>query len=189
MKVGILAIGFLGVMGMTPLAVEAASFSEVYEFGDSLLDTGNLFGLTSGPLPPGSPPPAAVPFPGPPYPSAPYFNGRFSNGPMWQEYVEQGLGIASDPSTNFAFGGALSGVSHSQFSAPLGLRSQVTGFTTTVGSADPDALYIISAGANDYGNPLVVTPQTITDAVTNISASIIDLASVGASSFLVLNIP
>lgn len=69
----------------------------LYIFGDSLSDTGNILAtLGSG---------------GPPV----YFNGRFSNGPVWHEAIAGNLalspllgGIVGDPSNgiNFAHGGA-----------------------------------------------------------------------------------
>ena len=49
--------------------VVAAPITDLYVFGDSLSDTGNLFALTFGIEPP----------------SPPYFDGRFSDGPVWVE--------------------------------------------------------------------------------------------------------
>ncbi|WP_228021607.1 hypothetical protein [Vasconcelosia minhoensis] len=67
------SVGF----ALAPLLVapeaQAAAFSQLYGFGDSLVDTGNLFELTQAVLPLGVPQ------------SPPYANGRFSNGPLWIE--------------------------------------------------------------------------------------------------------
>ncbi|MFM7750944.1 MAG: hypothetical protein ACKPB0_11095, partial [Opitutaceae bacterium] len=49
-------------------AAQNRTFTNVYVFGDSLSDTGNLFAATSA-LGAANPP-------------APYFQGRFSNGPV-----------------------------------------------------------------------------------------------------------
>ena len=46
----------------------AAPFSNIYFFGDSLSDSGNISALSLGL-----------------YPGAPYYQGRFSNGPTWAE--------------------------------------------------------------------------------------------------------
>lgn len=195
MKVKFLLLGLLGWMGTIPMTAQAASFSEIYAFGDSLLDTGNLFEATAGPLPPGSPPPSAVPFPGPPYPGAPYFDGRFSNGPIWLEYFAPGLGLTPNPDTNFAFGGATSGMSQVQFPTIPGLLGQVSAFTSNVPISDPDALYVLSAGPNDYlfGLDPTASPAEIGDKVAetvgNITQSIVDLAGTGAVSFAVLTVP
>ncbi|MEO1132684.1 MAG: SGNH/GDSL hydrolase family protein [Cyanobacteria bacterium J06639_1] len=197
MNVGVLTLGLAGLMGVFPIAASAASFTDIYAFGDSLLDTGNLFAATSGPLPPGTPPPTAVPFPGPPYPGAPYFNGRFSNGPIWIESVAPGLGLAPNPTTNFAFGGATSGFTQVQFPGIPGLRGQVGAFASAVPVADADALYVISSGGNDYSpfelDLSTATPDIIANQIANtvnhISTSIVELASTGAVSFVVLTVP
>ncbi|MEO0803343.1 MAG: SGNH/GDSL hydrolase family protein [Cyanobacteria bacterium J06642_2] len=197
MKVNFLLFGLVGCAGLLPTAVTAASFTEIYAFGDSLLDTGNLFEATSGPLPPGAPPPSQVPFPGPPYPNTPYFEGRFSNGPVWIEYLAPGLGLTPNPDTNFAFGGATSGFDHVQFDGIPGLRGQVEAFTSAVPVTDPDALYVIASGANDYSpfelNLFTATPATIAaqidTTVNHISTSIVELAAAGAVSFAVLTVP
>ena len=48
---------------------------DMYVFGDSLSDNGNLFDMTGGLAPP----------------SPPYFDGRFPNGPVWVEHLDKML--------------------------------------------------------------------------------------------------
>ena len=62
---------------MLPLKAIAASFTEMYIFGDSLSDTGNIFDFTAGNIPP----------------SPPFFEGRFSNRLIWIDYLAEDLGL------------------------------------------------------------------------------------------------
>jgi phospholipase/lecithinase/hemolysin len=72
--------------------------------------------------------------------------GRFSNGPVWAERIAERMGLDLQPArsggTNYAIGGARThgGLTDvlSQTAAYLARRS-----------VDPDALYIVFAGAND----------------------------------------
>lgn len=119
-----------------------AQFSQLVVFGDSLADNGNVFAAT------GNPPP-------------PYFQGVFSNGPVWADLVAQSLGI---PQVNLAHGGALTGLTNvgnppnptggtgSIFDVgPLpGVLAQLNTYIGTAGQADPNALYVIFAGGNDF---------------------------------------
>ena len=85
-------------IGLAALAASAGAqaYSNLYIFGDSLSDTGNIFALTGGATP-----------------AAPYFAGRFSDGPVWAETLATSLGLpaASTASLlggqNFAFVGYL----------------------------------------------------------------------------------
>src|SRR6266705_841732 len=88
-----LMVGGLGAGGL-PTPAWAGPYSNVFVFGDSLSDAGNVFVATGG----------AVPV------SPPYFQGRFSNGPTYAADLATRLGVQATPSllggTNFAFGGA-----------------------------------------------------------------------------------
>jgi 3-phytase len=146
--------------------------TQLVVFGDSLVDTGNLFAASGGTTPP----------------SPPYFNGRFSNGPVWVERLATGLGAANPGpallgGTNYAFGGATTG---SQFDSGLvpNVRAQV-GLYLGGHTPQPGQLFVIEAGANDIfngqTNPLVP--------VANLAAGITALADAGAREFLVGNVP
>ena len=63
-------------LGIVSPATARAGLTQIVAFGDSLIDTGNVFAAT------GQPP-------------APYYDGRFSNGPVWVEYLAGRLGIAA----------------------------------------------------------------------------------------------
>lgn len=149
-----------------PSGAEAQNVSQIYIFGDSLSDAGNVFDATQGKTPP----------------SPPYFRGRYSNGPVWVEYLASKLRLTSNPNTNFAYGGATTSSSRQM---PPGLLAQIEGFTTSNNSADPNALYVIWAGANDYlgGETNTTMPiQHLTMAVKLLSA-------VGAKKIAVINLP
>ncbi|MGM3307246.1 SGNH/GDSL hydrolase family protein [Anabaena sp. WFMT] len=181
MKKQVVAAGFVLFSFMLPLKASAATFSQIIAFGDSTVDNGNAFKVTE----------AAIGFG---IPQFPYFQGRFSNGPVWVEYLAGNLGLTE---TNYAFGGATTSTINTLFNDPLtpvienplnfpGLTQQIQAFMGTNSQADHNALYIISAGANDYlgeGNTNFV------QIVNNLASAITSLASIGAKNFLVANLP
>ncbi|NEQ40808.1 MAG: SGNH/GDSL hydrolase family protein [Okeania sp. SIO3I5] len=155
-------------------------FSNIYVFGDSLSDTGNAFAATGGLLPP----------------SPPYFEGRTSNGPLWVETLAPQLALTSNPDINFAVNGATTGIintSNDLLPVPegtppllIGLQTQIDEFIAQTPATDPDALYVVSAGSNDYlgGENLDVLSN-----VGNLSVAVNKLASIGARNFVLPNIP
>ena len=157
-----------------PTAVFSASLSEqnfdqVYVFGDSLSDVGNVFNATGGFYPP----------------SSSYFGGRLSNGPLWVEYLTPKLEANS---TNFAYAGSSTGIGNAVLPAlPLpGLLTQVSSFTQANPQADPNALYTVWAGANDYLFGGVTDP---TGPVGNLSTAVTSLYATGARNIMVANLP
>jgi len=78
---------------------QTADYSNIYIFGDSLSDTGNLFNTTS--FLQDFPDTSALGIPVLP-PSPPYFEGRFSNGPIWIENLADELGIDLAPSSELS---------------------------------------------------------------------------------------
>ena len=176
-----------------PRLAEAASFQNLYVFGDSLSDVGNAFRDTGGLIPPPVLPTSNGGF------SPGYANGRFSNGSIWVEYLAKDLGLSLDTRNDFAYGGATTGQENglnpllSQFGLPVtlpGLQQQITTFQSQNPVPDQDALYVLWAGANDYLNPNLTDPQgTVQSAIVNLSAAVTTLASGGAKNFLVANLP
>ncbi|MEH2400918.1 SGNH/GDSL hydrolase family protein [Nostoc sp.] len=187
MKKQAVAAGFVLFSFMLPTKASAASFDQLYVFGDSLSDTGNIYNAT-----------------GKTYPqSPPYFEGRFSDGPIWVDYLGDQLGlkptlfttIPSTPPTqgiNFAFGGASSGLDNAvlpNVGLP-GVLKQVLGFAGTLQAnnqtADPNALYTLWGGANDF---FFLNPEDSTTPISNISLALNTLVGVGAKNILVFNLP
>lgn len=166
---------------------KAASFTNIYAFGDSLTDTGNDYSFTLTNLKIGLPP-------------SPYFDGRFSNGPVWVESLASKLGLTVTPSlaggNNFAYGGAESGTENvfdpllKQLKLPLlpGLQEEVESFIGGLPNqaADPNALYTVWAGANDY---LAGGLTTDTATIKNLLSAVTSLNDVGAKNILVPNLP
>ncbi|HUP97459.1 MAG TPA: autotransporter domain-containing protein [Usitatibacter sp.] len=152
--------------GFAAPTASAATFSNVYVFGDSLSDAGYFRpffqGLTAQGLPP-----SLVPI-----------LGRFttSPGPTWAELVAQFYGVTPNPSnvdggTIFAQGGARV-ASIPGFVTPPGqpqrpVSTQIDEFlAANGGSADPAALYTVWAGANDLFFQLGALQAGAIDAAT-----------------------
>jgi phospholipase/lecithinase/hemolysin len=187
MKKQAVAAGFVLFSFMLPTKASAVSFDQLYVFGDSLSDTGNIYNATSQTYPP----------------SPPYYDGRFSNGPIWVDYLGDQLGltptlfttIASTPPTqgiNFAFGGASSGLGNAVIPNPNlpGVLQQVEDFAGILQAnhqtADPNALYTLWGGADDL---LFSNAGDPTAPISNISQALNILAGVGAKNILVFNLP
>jgi len=155
-------------------AASARTFTQLIVFGDSLSDTGNLFAATGGAVPP----------------SPPYDAGRFSNGPVWVEYLAAELGVVVQ---DYALGGALTGRAN-LFDDP-GIPAEFPGMLDEVdmflarngGAADPHALYVVWAGANDFFASPAAT--TIAPAVANIVSAVRTLADRGARHIVVPTVP
>lgn len=139
----------------------------LYVFGDSLSDVGNVFQASGKAYPP----------------NPPYFQGRYSNGSVWVEYLASKLTLTAQENTNLAYGGATTGSLNTN--GIPGLLTQVQGFTKSNQKANPNALYVVWAGANDYlygsANPAV--------SVENISTAVQSLSKAGAKKILVANVP
>lgn len=171
MKKQIVTTGFVLFSFMLPLKATAATFSQIYVFGDSLSDTGNSLNATGLP------------------PSPPYFQGRFSNGPVWTEYLANDLGLSPQQQTNYAFGGANTGNDNTLIPGVQGLpglQQQIDSFKATNTSADPNALYVVWAGANDYLSRSTTNPNV---PVNNLSTAVSSLAGYGAKNIMVANLP
>ncbi len=182
-----LSLGLICATGVSPAV--ASPFTQLYAFGDSLSDVGNVFIATDG----------AEPAP-------PYFAGRFSNGANWIDDLSTGLGLGSvKPSlsggTDFAFGGAVTGPAVPapptvipNISQQVGLFSLATG-----GVAPSSALYAVWIGSNDVFNALddiaagtLTVPQAEADLGTAAQAAagaVNTLAGEGARTFVVPLVP
>jgi phospholipase/lecithinase/hemolysin len=167
-----LSLGTLTALAATP------AYDNLYVFGDSYCDVGNLFAATGGT-----------------YPPPPYYHGRFSDGPIWLDHVAGFLHVPLSPQllggTDYAFGGAWAtapqplgtGVIPS-VPEQVGLYLQQHG-----GKADPNALYIIEGGGNDIVDTTTGSPQTLGYQIAlNLVASEQMLRRAGARHFVIPNL-
>ena len=176
------------------VALATPVYSDLYVFGDSLSDTGNLY-LATGSLP------------GPREPvSPPYDDGRFSNGPLWIEDLAAKLGLGPvTPSlaggTDYAFGGAQTGITPANPAPaqPIDLPAQVAAFQQAITRPSPNALYTLWIGSNDV-DALIdgvlageIMPSEISvdiaEAVGNIASAVGGLSQGGMQYLLTLNVP
>ena len=188
MKKKIVATSLLFFSFVFPLKTNAAAMKQIYIFGDSYSDVGNAYEATGIP------------------PSPPYDNESFSNGSVWWEYLATDLEAVS---TNFSFAGATTGDRNafnpgSPVLLPFlsgilaedlgtikpgwqdlpGLQQQINNFAANETSVDPDALFIIWTGVNDYIGAGVTNPTVPVD---KLSTAIISLNDLGAKNIMVFN--
>jgi phospholipase/lecithinase/hemolysin len=175
-----------------------AAFDKIIVFGDSLSDLGaspsavlSAFKLLGGCAPT--------------FPCPPYFEGRISNGPVAIETFH-GLAQAQlDPGIllhGFAIGGATTNGDNFAVPGGPGMFQQLHGtsaangfngyLTQTGGLADPNALYVVWGGANDFFRAIATNTlglPMVGDAVGNLTGYVSSLAAAGARQFLVPNLP
>jgi outer membrane lipase/esterase len=202
------------LLAFTPAFADSAH-GEMYVFGDSLSDPGNVFVVT-GEV-------SVRPYDASGIPDAPYPIGRgmtFSNGANWAQVYGQarrhqgatGPALRETRFTNYAFGGARAADS---LGNPFDMGEQVAQFLSDQGgTAEPDALYAVWFGGNDIRDALMaflVAYETaligggslddaqaageaaaeasifvsITSYMDNLSALVLS----GATHFLILNAP
>jgi outer membrane lipase/esterase len=163
------------------------SFTNLYVFGDSLSDTGNLFAATSA-LGAANPP-------------APYYQGRFSNGPVWVERLGNPLALAVTAaptvksSMNFAFGGATAA---GTASLPPALGVQIGLFRQRAITPGANDLFTVLAGANDL-IPVLSAPTTPVNPASldaagvataqSVISSVQTLVGIGAKNIIVSGLP
>lgn len=163
---------------MTQLTAVAQPGYNLFIFGDSLSDTGNLFRRTLGLAPP----------------SPPYFDGRLSNGPLAVETLALQLGINLSLESNFAVAGARTGRTNANDNLVLqfgGVLDQIDEFKTEAESlgADAEDLYVVWAGANDFLGGSAPDPAAVNTAVTNIVTAVTSLVELGAKNIVVAKTP
>ncbi|WP_144873037.1 SGNH/GDSL hydrolase family protein, partial [Hyella patelloides] len=169
---------------------ESSNFDQIFVFGNSVSDAGNVYGITGSTFPP----------------SPLYYEGRFSNGQIWIDYLGEDLEL--NPSTfysdsftdaedgiNFAIGGATTGTNSLGDSPNIsfpGVTTQVNDFINFLDgeTISEDALVILWAGENDYVEAFQNSGTLINPAIpiNNIANSLSQLADAGAKHILVPNL-
>jgi cholinesterase len=157
------------------------TYSQVIAFGDSMSDTGNLFKFTQ-----------AVGGAG--LPQAPSFGGRFSDGMVALEVMSNQLRL---PLTNYCFSGGQTGRGNLLpfWSWQRGMLFQIDEFHRTLTSQgksrnDPQALYFLWAGPNDFFEGInMYSKQTAITAANNHLKAIRTLYARGSRHFLIPLMP
>ncbi len=155
-------------------SLQAITISEMVFFGDSLSDVGNISSWSLGFVP-----------------GSAYWNGRFSNGPVFPELLSAQWGLGSlasstDGGNNYAYGGAqTSGTGGLNGWLIDDLDEQIDHFLANR-TADPEALFVVLAGLNDFLNSSQVN---VSVPVANIADDLTRLHAAGARQMLVINLP
>ena len=161
------------LLAMTTFA-SAGAYSNVFVYGDSLSDTGNIYFITGHTTPP----------------SPPYYKGRFSNGPLTVEHLANSL---HSPLTSFAWGGATTGIGDSGdggtqtslgMSGLPGMLLQTQASLNTIAPFAPTALFMVWGGPDDF-----ITNGTVAQGVADELAIVGALQSIGATHILVPGMP
>ena len=152
---------------IAPASVHAQTYSKLVVFGDSLSDTGNVFRLSGGTVPA----------------SPPYYQGRFSNGPIWIDDLAAIPGVVGSPTEDLAFGGSRTDTTNNDSRLP-GMQTEVTAYLAAHPVVDPNALYILWGGGDDYLSAHQPNPAV---PVGNLTSEITQLALQGARNFLIPN--
>ena len=185
-------------LGVPGISKADGDFSQIYIFGDSLSDPGNIFALTG----------LIAKAPYEPIPSAPYAIGghQFSNGKTWAQRFAQNMKLSNGGKPalkapgikgNYAFGGARARYSGDSLPAAAQIGLFLSHY---YGSADPNALYVVQFGGNDLRDALDVMDEfgeagfpaasgILEAAVEATAANIMQLYDSGARHFLVANVP
>ena len=162
-RTGLAACAFaVGASG----AANAQVYSKLVVFGDSISDNGNVFRASGGTVP-----------------ASPYYMGRFSNGPIWVDDLAAIPGVVGQPTEDLAYGGARTDTNID--SRLPGMQAEVGGYLFAHPVVDPNALYVLWGGGNDYLNGQT-DPRV---PVSNLTQEIGALALHGARTFLVANQP
>ncbi|MEO1871764.1 MAG: SGNH/GDSL hydrolase family protein [Cobetia sp.] len=190
----------------TLLATPAQAYSNLYLFGDSLSDSGQFPDTTLGGL-------NSLRFTnrsGPDYENSAY-------GSVSTQLLATELGLAAEPSTsviyqlagfsdgtNYAVGGyttaqilaSVTDEDGSEVVIPPGstgagtvLRVEDGYLVSTGGTADPDALYYVNGGGNDFLQGVITSPATAVASAGNLASAVEALAAAGATTIMVSNLP
>lgn len=147
-------------------------FNAAVFFGDSRVDTGNIYRET-----------------GDTWPAPPYYHGRFCNGPNWVDY----LNVPNK--TNYAYAGATSDSNLAQGYVgpenipPPGVHQQISMYFNNTNNATINfqcTLYVIWVGADNYlYNPaLAQNPTIVADSLRD---QVAELIVMGAKHILIFN--
>ena len=165
-KLTILGIFFLAFGILFPLSAFAATFNNIFVFGDSLSDNGNLCRLCGGTLP---------------SQGHLHWEGRYSNGRVWVEYLAQNMDAEL---FNYAYASATTGYAGATPFVP-GLLKQIEVFLDSENVISESSLYVVWAGADDF----LYGGTDYEASVNNVITGVDMLVNAGVEDILVINIP
>lgn len=181
-KILLATVAVVGLFSATP---GAAQYSDLFVFGDSLVDSGNARAarLASG---------GADPAP----PAQGYFQGRFSNGYNFADYLS--LDLFARPATAAAFGGTNFSVGGAQAAEVAGDASpsfaeQIALFQASGKTITSTSLVLVTLGGNDVRAQLAAaaggaTPN-LAPALSAMNAGLTSLIGLGARNIVVTGLP
>lgn len=179
------------MVSVLPLAIasgaHAQSYSRLVVFGDSLSDNGNLYTATGSP-------------------TSPPYNKRYTNDLVWAEYLAgpmQGWFTTTSytsGSIDEAWGGARSDTAANSNGPIPGTPTQIANYFGHGGSFGANDVASLWIGANDIfqglpiaaGNPATATTYmtgVATTAAGNAGTQVGQLATAGAKTIIVMNLP
>jgi outer membrane lipase/esterase len=163
-----------------PLSAQSY-FSELVIFGDSLLDSGNRGLRYTNRVGDGS--------------------GDFSLGAyasIAPQYLGMALGLATDPAagggTNYAVGGyetadILNSINGTGLALPAGGAEARPAYLTENNSVNPNALFLIDGGGNDFLNGTAVDQATIVNSAKTLIAGVSAISAAGGRYIMLSNLP
>lgn len=156
------------------VAAFAAPLKNIVVFGDSLSDNGNLYNYMDHRYPQ----------------SPPYYQGRFSNGPVWVEQLAASYfpENADAHLQDYAYGGA-EVFEGNDDGFLLSLENEIGKYLLVNPQIDPDNLFIVWIGANNYLDAPSDIDKTVAEVNEGIEHSLVRLVNAGARHILVLNLP
>lgn len=186
------AIGITVALATTTVHARAsgqAFAGQVFGFGDSLVDNGNIPRITGQDVPR----------------SPPYFHGRYSNGPTFVEGLPGLLGMGWRDSNDLAIGGATSGQTVNGGPGLPGFSAQLAQFAANGGRFSAADLPVTWVGANDYiaaarahafellfgddAERRAIFEPVVREAVTNIAQGVGGMFGLGARRAVVIGLP
>lgn len=172
---------------VAPTPASAASYVNLYVFGDSLVDSGNAQALRAA---------AGGVDPAPAY--AGYYEGRFSNGYNFADYLSRAIG--SGPATASAYNGTNFSVGGAQAREVVGDASpsfadQLATFAASGKTIDSKSLVLVTFGGNDVRSELAKVgadpsyQPDFTQTLAAFRAGLDTLYADGARNFIVTGLP
>lgn len=151
----------------TDSAVESDKINKIVSFGDSLSDTGNVFGASQFRFPDRSS----------------WFLGHFSNGFVWTEYLAKAKNL---PVYNWAVGGS---GGQSQFFLLSGINDQIKSYLQymdeTKNYNPSNTLFTLEFGLNDF----MQFGRSAADVKDDFAEALVSLINSGAKNFLLITLP